>query len=65
MRIVMTVEAELEKKYVDGDDNKLIKDLIGQNVAVKSGLYENLLWGNVSKAEVIRKHRGNRIKTAP
>jgi hypothetical protein len=52
----MTPEEAEGEEFIDGDADDLRSDpaqLEGECVAVKSGLFENRLWGNIVKVESV------------
>lgn len=52
--ITVKITATLEFENLYGDDtNQIVKDLIGEFIKIKSGLYENVACGNVDTAEVV------------
>jgi hypothetical protein len=57
MRLILTIECELLKRDIQ-NQTTVIEDLISEVVAVKSGIYENILWGTIASAEeIIRKKK--------
>ncbi len=52
VKLIMTLEAELEKGDVD-DIKTLKQDLEGELMKVKSGLYENRFYGSIVKVRVV------------
>jgi hypothetical protein len=51
-RLTATVELEIEDRCVY-DEGTLLHDLEGELVTVKSGLYENVAWGHISKIKIL------------
>ena len=59
IEIFKTVEEILDEKTVNGKivqlhcPAQIKKDLVGEAVAVKSGIYENMAWGNIEEVKRI------------
>lgn len=64
MRLIMSVECELRKRDIF-DPDTVVEDLINHVVKVKSGVYENAFYADITKVEIVspkkktRKYRGN------
>lgn len=52
MKLKLVVDMELEKRDVE-DVSTLRQDLEGELVKVKSGLYENRVYGQIVKVEIV------------
>ena len=51
--MILNIEAEIEiEDDFVGDDQTVVADLLGEVIKVKSGAYENIAVGNISKAAV-------------
>lgn len=55
-RITITAELEIDNRYLDNKDS-LVRDLIGQLVKIKSGIYENEAMGHVTSAAIISRQK--------
>jgi hypothetical protein len=64
MKLIMTVECDLPKRDIC-DLDTVVEDLLHECVKVKSGVYENVFYGDIAKVEIVqpktstRKYRGN------
>jgi hypothetical protein len=54
MKLLVTAEMEVEDVFVP--DPASIEEIVGECISIKSGAYENMLWGNViSVQKILRK----------
>jgi hypothetical protein len=55
MKLLVTAEMEVEDAFVY-DPASIEQDIVDECIAIKSGAYENTLWGNViSVQKILRK----------